>query len=73
MIILKVRKKTRHLDSGFGQIDFQGELLAEEDVRVVRALERFLQFVQLHVAERRPVAHPVKKKSTQINSCSFLI
>lgn len=43
------------LYTGLRQVDFQGHLLAHEDVRVARLGEQRLEHVELRAGERRPL------------------
>lgn len=45
-----------YLHSGFGQIDFEGQLLSGVDVRVVRFSENPLELLELGAGERGPDA-----------------
>lgn len=43
----EIKVSRTHLDTSFGQVDPHGELLSREHVRIMRALESLLQFLQL--------------------------
>lgn len=40
-----------HLNSGFGQVDFQGHLLSHENIRVSGLGKQILQYIQLSAGE----------------------
>jgi hypothetical protein len=49
-------KEWPYLDPSFGQVDPEGDLLAEKYIRVMRLLEQRLQFLQLLRSESSSIS-----------------
>lgn len=43
-----------YLNSGFSEIDFDGQFFAEKDIRIMSLVEGVFQLLQLEIGESRP-------------------